>query len=650
MLNRTTEALTALEASETRFRLSFDQSPLGMALTGLHGPESGTFLQANPALAAITGYPIDVLTGMNVRDLQHPDDVPGTVEALAALATGRVQQMTFDKRYRHADGHYIWVRLHTAVAHDDTAQPAYLVTQIEDIDAERAAAGQLAERAQLLDLTQDAVIVRSLNGEIRFWNTAAERIYGWPAQVAHGHDFDRLLDTTWTDGTTRAEVDAALREHGLWAGEVEHRRADGRRVVLLSRKALQRGADGQPIGVLSINTDITARRTAELALTASERRFRSQFEHSTVGQMIRALDDTIEDVNPAFAAMLGYTPAQLIGSPAARVFDPTRTDARQRALAAMFAGEKDSVSREGHLVKADGTLLDVHLNISAVRDVQGRPQRFVGIFQDITDRRTAENQRDTAMADLATKNSQLEEANQLKVDLIGMLGHEINNPLTAILGFSEQAMTGWDSLTGMAQQNIITVIDRNARRLSGVVREVLALVSLDAGKLTSYPQPTLLAPRVAAAMAATRETFPVDCTDRMSALVQPGHLDQILTNLLSNAAKYGGGATAVTVHPIGGQVQISVEDHGPGVPETFREHLFERFARSENTAGRVSGTGLGLYIVRELARANHGDITYRPHPDGGSIFTLLLPPTADLMVPASHAQSAAQSSPAEPPG
>ncbi|GLY02679.1 MULTISPECIES: PAS domain S-box protein [Actinoplanes] len=494
-----------------------------------------------------------------------------------------------------------------------------------DADRQAQLMAQIAERAQLLDLTQDAVIVRSLQGRIQYWNPAAERVYGWSAQVAAGHDVDRLLATTWLGGADRESVTGILLEQGEWEGELEHRRADGRRVTILSRQALQRDAAGRPAGVLSINTDISARRTAELALSASEERFRSQFTYSTVGQMIRGLDDTIEDVNPAFAAMLGYAREQLIGTTADRVYDPAVSESRHAALAAMFAGESDAVSAEGHLVRADGTLLDVHMNISAVRDSGGQPERFIGVYQDITDRRTAEAERDAAMGSLAAKNAQLEEANQLKLDLIGMLGHEIGNPLCAIIGNTETALDNWDDLPPARQRRLVEVVDRNAHRLDAIVREVLALVALDAGKLTAHPEPTPVRERLLAAVAASGDEPVLSGADGVAALVQPGHLDQIITNLLSNAAKYGGGATAVDVRRDGRTVLIGVTDEGAGVPEGFRPQLFERFARSGATAGRVRGTGLGLYIVRELARANRGDVTYRPRPGGGSVFTLALP-------------------------
>ncbi|MET0422435.1 MAG: ATP-binding protein, partial [Actinoplanes sp.] len=99
---------------------------------------------------------------------------------------------------------------------------------------------------------------------------------------------------------------------------------------------------------------------------------------------------------------------------------------------------------------------------------------------------------------------------------------------------------------------------------------------------------------------------------------------QMLVNLLSNAAKYGGGATEVRILRDGDRVRVQVQDNGPGVPEEFRPRLFERLARAERDAATVRGTGLGLYIVRGLAHANQGDVFHHPNPAGGSVFTLEL--------------------------
>ncbi|MDI6101399.1 AAA family ATPase [Actinoplanes sp. NEAU-A12] len=273
-------------------------------------------------------------------------------------------------------------------------------------------------------------------------------------------------------------------------------------------------------------------------------------------------------------------------------------------------------------------------------------------------------------ADLAATNRELSAANRLKADLIGMLGHEINNPLAMILGYVDLALT--DEMPDPIR-DLVMKIHRNAQRLNTIVHEVLALVSIDAGRLNATPRPVSVADHIQAALAATATTgVAVSCPPDLIAAVQPGHLDQILTNLVSNATKYGGGATAIIARAdtvvetsagaetdggppeagadrpddgVGGitpVVTVEVRDEGTGVPPEFRDRLFDRFARAEPTAGTVAGTGLGLYIVRELARANGGDVQYRSAPLRGSIFVLTLPAPSATPAPAHREPASAQ--------
>ncbi|BBH67230.1 hypothetical protein ACTI_39150 [Actinoplanes sp. OR16] len=619
LLTQRTRALEALEASETRFRLTFENSPLGLALSSLEPGSFGRYLQTNPAMTVITGYSAEELSRMSFRDLHHPDDVATSEDGLRRMLADGVDSLRGERRYLHKDGHVVWASVRIAVVRDAGAVPSYFVVQAEDVTAQRAADARLHQQAKLLELIPAAVIVRDFDGTIRWWNSGAGELYGWSASAARGKLTHALLSTTFAGEGSIEEQTRALAAKGRWEGQLQHLTATGRTLIVLSRQVVHQTADSEgPPQVLEINTDVTAARAAEQALALNEQRFRAQFTHSAAGQVIRALDGTLIAVNNAFARMLGRRPEDLVGrSIDEEVMRPDDMRDAHHQIAALFAGETDSYVHELQIQHADGHWVDVESTVSLVRDSGGRPKHLILVCSDTSARRTAERARDQAAAALAERNAELETANQLKLDILGMLGHEISNPLSAILGYSDLLAEEMPADTPNGRS--IAIIGRQAQRLDDIVREVLAMVSIDTGTIHAVRQKMSLRGELEQALEDT--PVPVFGED-VTILFHPGHLRQILVNLLSNATKYAGGATAVTIARAGDRVLLTVEDRGPGVPEEFRPRLFDRLTRAERDAGTVRGTGLGLYIVRSLAQANNGDVRHEPNPVGGSRFVL----------------------------
>jgi signal transduction histidine kinase len=236
-------------------------------------------------------------------------------------------------------------------------------------------------------------------------------------------------------------------------------------------------------------------------------------------------------------------------------------------------------------------------------------------------------ERAAVAAELAGKNAELGHLNQFQTDLLAMLSHELANPLTAVLGYSQIVTESLDEADQRGARSAAIAVDRNARRVAGVLNDIVTLIASDRGTITATPQPLELRARldsvVAELPAGARPS--VECPADLRVLAQPGHLDQILTNLLSNATKYGDGAHRIAARRTDGFVEIVVADRGPGVPEQFRGHLFERYRRDDATAEKVPGTGLGLFISRELARANGGDLTHHDDGGAGSHFVITVP-------------------------
>jgi two-component system CheB/CheR fusion protein len=136
----------------------------------------------------------------------------------------------------------------------------------EEVATRERIATELSEKARLLDLTHDAIIVRDMEGEIRYWNNGAEELYGWSREEALGKISHLFLQTEFP--TPLAEMTEALNRTGRWIGELVHTKRDGKRITVLARKTLDRDPEGNPVAVLENITDITARRELEDSLAA----------------------------------------------------------------------------------------------------------------------------------------------------------------------------------------------------------------------------------------------------------------------------------------------------------------------------------------------------------------------------------------------
>ncbi len=470
LLAERTEALAALQISENRFRLAFDNSPLGLTLISLEPDTVGHYLAANTAMSRITGYTEAELTTMTYRDLVHPENAPTGTGYLSRTLDGPVAPTRAEYRYRHKDGRDVWVAVSTAAVRDDAGRPLYLVNQIEDITEKRAAEIALRRQARMLELTPAAVIVRGLDGTVLWWNTGAAALYGWSAETATGKITHELLETVFPDGTTLGDVETALQADGRWDGELVHRTADGSLVTVLSQHVLHEDQ------ILEINTDVTAARAAERALAVSEHRFRAQFAHSAAGQIVGDLNGRLIDANPAFARMVGYPVEQLIGMSSQDLLDPADFDDSEPLLSGLLDGSTDFYTQAARLRRADDRWITVDATMSLVRDHAGRPTHLVGVIIDSTDQRAAERARDQAADELADRNDQLEHANQLKLDIIAMLGFEIRNPLASIRGYAEILGEDWNDLDDAFRARALTAVARQADRVDAILREVLTMV------------------------------------------------------------------------------------------------------------------------------------------------------------------------------
>lgn len=207
---------------------------------------------------------------------------------------------------------------------------------------------------------------------------------------------------------------------------------------------------------------------------------------------------------------------------------------------------------------------------------------------------------------------------------LSMLTHELQSPLMAIKGFVGLLLDRNDRIDDDKHDEFLTHIDTSANRMHRLVQEFLRLARHHQDGFQPRTERLELADLVQGAveeLAVGMHAVTLDIHEPLQVLADAQFTTQILTNLLTNAERYGAPPVVVTARRQGDYAIMSVRDHGPGVPESFRPHMFKRFARAERTG---DGTGLGLSISRELAVAQGGTLYFEP-ADPGARFVVTIP-------------------------
>jgi signal transduction histidine kinase len=241
---------------------------------------------------------------------------------------------------------------------------------------------------------------------------------------------------------------------------------------------------------------------------------------------------------------------------------------------------------------------------------------------------------DQKVDQLARTNLELFESNRIKSDFLATMSHELRTPLNSIIGFSDVLLSS-AALTEK-QRRWVDNIQSSGKQLLVIVNDVLDLSKIEAGQIQLHPESFGLAEVSESLIAAFRpaaEKKNIDLKQQIALDLPPlyqdaGKLRQILNNLLSNAIKYTpeGGRVVLKADAAGDQVVIQVIDTGVGIAPEDQERIFEKFRQAANPLTReYEGSGLGLSIVRELAKMLGGDVSLQSELGRGSTFTLKVP-------------------------
>ena len=515
-------------------------------------------------------------------------------------------------------------------------------------------------------------IATDAKGVIQIFNVGAERMLGYAAAevmnkitpadisdpqelIARAKALSVELATPITPGFEALVFKASRGIEDIY--ELTYIRKDGSRFPAVVSVTALRDAQGAIIGYLLIGTDNTARKRAEEALLKAGALQNAIFNSANFSSIATDANGVIQIFNVGAERMLGYAAADVMNTiTPADISDPQEVIARAEALSVELAtpiapGFEALVFKASRgiediyeltYIRKDGSRFPAVVSVTALRDAQDAIIGYLLIGTDNTARKEAEEallkaealEREHAARISAEKGDLLaraEAANRAKDEFLAMLGHELRNPLAPILS-AVQLMKLRREGPPLARE----VIERQATHLMRLVDDLLDVSRVVRGKIDLQLRPLRLRAAVAKgiemaspALENARHELAVDVPDDLWIRGDEVRLVQIVTNLVTNAAKYTppGGHVRVEARRDGGEILLLVKDDGNGIEPELLSRVFELFVQGARGPDRSEGgLGLGLTLVRTLTELHGGTVTARSDGRGkGTEFTVRLP-------------------------
>ncbi|WP_339874077.1 CHASE domain-containing protein [uncultured Brevundimonas sp.] len=485
-------------------------------------------------------------------------------------------------------------------------------------------------------LTSSAYLIIATDrvGTVVLFNRAAEDALGYaagevvgtrtpaiwhaPDEVAAraaslGRELDHPVEPGFAVFTLMAERD------GVESRQWTYIRKDGDRFPVNLTVTPLREDSGEITGYLGVAENVTERLEQQRALQDSEETFRAAMEYAPIGMGLGSLAGGWLKVSPSLCGLFGCSRKDLLRSDIHNLTHEDDLAASIELRRQVLAGEINSYQTEKRYYHSSGRIIWALVNVGLVRDVDGAPKYFIIQVQDITDRKAMD---------------------QLKSEFISVVSHELRTPLTSIRGSLGLIVGTMARDLPATASRLLEIASKNCERLILLINDILDIDKLASGQMrfnTQTHQVARLVTQAAEANTAYAAHFnvalavePID--HDLAVRVDADRLIQVLSNLLSNAAKFSPDAGTVTLSAAvtaTGRIRVSVADRGPGITPEFSREIFDKFSQSDSSITRArGGTGLGLHISRQIIEHMGGEIGFDTEVGAGSTFWIEVPAAA----------------------
>ncbi len=458
----------------------------------------------------------------------------------------------------------------------------------------------------IVDSSDDAIISKNLDGTITSWNKSAERLFGYTEAEAIGQPVSMLIPKDRLD--EEPKIIARIRQ----GDRVDHfetirRRKDGKLIDISLTISPVRDPEGNVIGASKIARDTSALKQAE----KTSRLLSAIVDSSDDAIISKNLDGTITSWNKSAERLFGYTEAEAIGQPVSMLIPKDRLEEEPKILSRLRNGERvdhfETVRR-----RKDGTLLNISLTISPIKNSNGIVVGASKIARDITERKRIDDE--------------IRRANRDLEQFAFSASHDLQEPLRNVKIYSELLNQRFRHHFDGEALEYLGYLYEGATRMENLIRDLLAYTAvgevsaaveeIDANAVLTSALKTLDSVVAASAAEVTFDPLPHLSMRRV-------HLYQLFQNLIGNAIKYRAKDASPKIHIACVQkndaYEFSVSDNGIGIAPPYRETIFGLFKRLHTTQ-EYPGTGIGLAICQRIVEQYNGRIWVESELNKGSIF------------------------------
>ncbi len=580
------------------FNSSFDL----MSISTLDGCQ----VKLNKAFENILGWKTQELLGRSLIEIMHPEDQEKMKLKMKEKLLGTDSVRTRN-RLLCRDGSYKIIEWNCpALRPGDN----FLYATGRDI-TQTIKDQEFKERmSTIVENTEDMVLTLNKEGNITSWNKGAEHISGFSKEELLGKSISLLFPKEFHRKLNKL-LNIVHQGENVIHYEIKGVRKTGETRDIALTISTFKNEEGQIIGSSYIGRDITEIKEMENKLKESEERLKSILENSPTAIYLQDIEGRYLMVNKKYEKIFevkseqikGKTVFDILPEEQAQIFYDHDKFILEKAEPIQFE-EIITLAEEQH------TFLSWHFPLL---DNQGHPYALCGILTDISERKKIE---------------------QMKNEFISTVSHELRTPLTSIRGSLGLIIGDMEKTLSPNLKILFDIAINNCERLVRLINDILDIEKIESGKMTFHFKPIPVSQWVEETLGANQALqsqyhvhFKYDSEDPSLQIEgDKDRLTQVLTNLISNAAKYSpkGGMVKIRSFSLNNKILISVQDQGTGIPENFRKKIFLKFSQADSSDTRLKGgTGLGLSISKSIVEKHGGEIHYHSRNHGTTFYFLV---------------------------